>query len=52
MLTFQQGYAKMGRAVPTTMRPVSQRQLEGAVTGEWPQPDDSSARQYQRKGAK
>ena len=30
------------------MRPVSQRQLEGAVTGEWPQPDDSSARQYQR----
>ena len=48
MLTFQQGSAKLVRAVPTTMRPVSQRQLEGAVTGEWPQPDDSSARQYQR----
>ena len=48
MLTFQQGSAKLVRVVPTTMRPVSQRQLEGAVTGEWPQPDDSSARQYQR----
>jgi len=38
----------MGRAVPTTMRPVSQRQLQGAATGEWPQPDDSLARQDQR----